>query len=311
MRNLPSVNVIIPVLNGGHIIGKCLQAVLTQSYEGQILPVVINDGSADNTSAVARAFDKVKVIDQENMGRASARNRGISESSGEVIAFTDADCVPRSDWLENLVGCMLQTDSCGIVGGAMTIPKSANLWQRLDNQCWAHSTGPDSPAGPTLFGSTANMCLFRSVYESVGGFDERLLGSEDSDLAFRVHSAGYVNYFEPAAVVEHDHPRTTMAAFFRQRYNYGKWTIQTVLKHRPLPPYSWMFPDNRLLLALLWPLYAILSTGFTVSRVWRKDLSVLWLMPLLFLGRVIEYYGTIWGCAEYQRKIKRCLADQL
>jgi glycosyltransferase involved in cell wall biosynthesis len=298
----PSVTVIIPALNGEQTLGPCLRAVLEQRYGGRIETVVINDGSTDATSSLAKSFPGVVVLDQQNRGRSAARNRGAAESSGEIIAFTDADCLPRKEWVEKLVARLLMLEKGGIVGGAMVLPKNANLWQRIDHQAWAHSTGPEAPAGPSLLASTANMCMFRNVFKEAGGFDERFSGSEDSDLALRVHRAGHRNYFEPAAVVEHHHPRTTFRAFFRQRYNYGKWTIQTVLRHRPLTPYSWMFPNNRALLALFWPGYALLATGFTVLRAWRSDVSVLWLSPLHLMGRLVEYLGTVAGCAEYQRK---------
>jgi len=305
MAGLPSVSVIVPVLNAAELLQNCLKALKAQTYTGQVEIVVVNDGSADQTSEVVKKFEGISLIEQENRGRAKARNRGIANSSGKIIAFTDADCVPNPDWLKKLVSVLEKDPRRGIVSGSITIPLSANLWQRLDHQAWAHSIGPKAPAGKTLFGSTANMCLLRSVFDKVGGFDERLLGSEDSDLAFRVHQAGYENYFEPKARVTHNHPRKTFMAFIKQRFNYGKWTIQTVLKYKPLPPYSWMFPCSRVLLMLLWPVYAVLATVFTVLCNWQKDLSVVWLSPLHFIGRLAEYFGTIVGCGEYQKKFQK------
>lgn len=300
----PSVSVVIPALNGEQTLGSCLKALLDQQYGGSMEIVVINDGSIDGTSALAKSFPGVVVLDQENMGRSASRNRGVAAASGEIIAFTDADCLPRKDWVKKLVTRLLSIDKGGIVGGAMVIPKNANLWQRVDHQAWAHSTGPEALAGPSLLASTANMCMRKNVFKEAGGFDERFIGSEDSDLALRVHRAGYYNYFEPAAVVEHHHARATFQAYIRQRYNYGKWTIQTVLRHRPLTPYSWMFPNNRALLALFWPGYALLATVFTVLRACRSDVSVIWLSPLHFLGRLVEYLGTVAGCAEYREKFR-------
>jgi len=300
--NEPSVNVIIPVLNGARTLAQCLEALARQTYGGKIVPVVINDGSTDRTSEIARSFKNVRLIEQENKGRAVARNAGIAASDAEILAFTDADCIPTTTWLTMLVAELMKPGKRrGIVGGSVVIPSKTNIWQRLDHQAWAHSIGPEASAGPTLFGSTANMALFRTVFNAVGGFDPRLRGSEDSDLAFRIHCAGYENFFEPKAVVKHDHPRTTMSAFLRQRFNYGRWTIQTVLKHKPLPPYSWMFPNSRVLLVLLWPCYALLATAFTVLRNLSRDPSVLWLSPLHFLGRIWEYLGTVAGCGDYQR----------
>lgn len=304
MMALSSVSVIIPVLNGGSFLDNCLRSIKAQTFEGSVEIVVINDGSTDQTSAVAKSFAGVRLVEQENRGRAAARNRGVASSSGEVIAFTDADCIPDRAWLEKLIFCLAKDNKRGIVSGSITRPLAANLWQKLDHQAWAHSIGPDAPRGKTLFGSTANMCLLRTVFDKVGGFDERLKGSEDSDLAFRVHKAGYENYFEPEAIVLHDHPRKTFTAFIKQRFNYGRWTIQTVLKHKPLPPYSWMFPNSQVLLLLFWPGYALLATVFTVLRNWPKDLSVIWLIPLHFLGRLAEYLGTVVGCGEYQKKFR-------
>ena len=302
----PSVNVIIPVLNGERTLVQCLRAIARQTYGGRVMPVVINDGSTDRTSEIARSFINVHLVEQENKGRAVARNAGIAVSDAEIIAFTDADCIPAETWLAVLVEQLIkQGKKCGIVGGSVVIPAKSNLWQKLDHQAWAHSIGPDAPCGKTLFGSTANMCMLRSVFDEVGGFDERLKGGEDSDLAFRVHKSGYENYFEPKAVVVHDHPRKTFAAFIKQRFNYGKWIIQAVLKHKPLPPYSWMFPNSRILLFLLWPAYAVLATVFTVLRNWKRDLSVIWLFPLHLLGRLAEYLGTVAGCGEYQKKFQK------
>lgn len=310
MQYFPFVSIIIPVLNGEQTLEACLAAVQNQSYKGDVEIVVVNDGSTDRTSEIARRFLSVTLLEQKNQGRSAARNNGIEISSGEVIAFTDSDCVPQKYWLENLITRLHIIDrndgtskKAGIVSGAITIPEyPKNIWRRLDHQAWAHSIGLDKPAEDTIFGSTANMCIRRSIYRKVGGFDERLLGSEDSDLAFRIHKAGYQNYFEPKAVIVHDHGRSSFRTFLRQRFNYGKWTIQTVLKHKPLPPYSWMFPNNRLLLMLFSPGYAVLATTFTIWRNWRHDLSVLWLSPLHFLGRICEYIGTVVGCGEYQKK---------
>lgn len=303
--SLPSVNIIIPVLNGERTLGLCLEAITRQTYGGEIIPVVINDGSADRTSEIALSFKNIHLIEQENRGRSAARNRGIIESNAEILAFTDADCVPAPDWLKMLVKRLTEKDKHrGIVGGSIVLPERSNIWQLLDHQAWAHSIGPGTAGGPTLFGSTANMCMFRTTFEQVGGFDHRLQGSEDSDLAFRLYKAGYENYFEPGAVVEHHHGRSNFISFVKQRYNYGRWTIQSILKHKPLPPYSWIFPCNRLALASLWPVYTLLATAFTFKRNWRSDKRVAVLLPLHCIGRAAEYAGTVAGCGEYKRKFE-------
>ncbi len=302
MKTFPDVSVIIPVLNGEKVIIKCLNSIKRQDYSGNIEIIVVNDGSTDETSVIVRIFEGVTLIDQPNLGRSVARNNGVKRSTGEILAFTDADCEPSLDWITRLVKRLLDSTQSGIVSGAMIVPDNSNIWLRIDHQAWAHSITPASPPEKTIFGWTSNMCVRRAVFDLVGGFDKRLWGSEDSDLAFRIHKNGGHNFFTPDAVVTHHPCRSSFRSFIRQRYNYGKWTIQTVLKHKPLPPYSWIFPNNRLLLGVLWPFYAIAATVFTFLRVWNNDKSVLWMLPFHFVGRVVEYIGTIVGCAEFQRK---------
>ena len=143
MSDWPSVTVIVPVLNGEQTIGACLQALRTQTYPGRMQPVVINDGSTDRTSNVARGFTEAQVIDQANRGRAAARNRGIAESAGEVLAFTDADCVPRPDWLETLVRRLRERERRGIVGGQECDIRGPAGHCRLDRRISIPYSGQD------------------------------------------------------------------------------------------------------------------------------------------------------------------------
>ena len=90
MQGLPSVVIIIPVLNGERVLGECLNALNTQTYTGPIQIIVINDGSTDRTSEIAHSFAGVKVIEQENLGRAVARNRGIIAARGKSATVETA-----------------------------------------------------------------------------------------------------------------------------------------------------------------------------------------------------------------------------
>src|SRR3989339_2105127 len=92
MEKLPSVSVIIPVFNGGAALKNCLKALKAQTYTGQIEIVVVNDGSTDESSRVAKTFKGIILIEQENKGRAVARNRGLFCIYGEIIAFTEEEC---------------------------------------------------------------------------------------------------------------------------------------------------------------------------------------------------------------------------
>lgn len=85
------ISVIIPVYNGEKTIKKCIDSVLAQTYE-DIEIIVVNDGSTDSTAEILSTFrDKIKVINQPNMGQGAARNAGIAAAAGEYLGFVDAD----------------------------------------------------------------------------------------------------------------------------------------------------------------------------------------------------------------------------
>ena len=84
------ISCIVPAFNAGRYLADLLQSIVDQSYR-PIEIVVVDDGSTDDTAAVARRFPEVRVVSQENGGPAAARNRGVSESAGPFIAFQDAD----------------------------------------------------------------------------------------------------------------------------------------------------------------------------------------------------------------------------
>ena len=97
---LPSISTIVPVYNGAAFIEAALDSVLTQKVKSSEV-IVINDGSTDNTREILQALGKhIIVIEQENLGPAAARNRGLERATGELLAFLDAD---------DLWSCLLYT----------------------------------------------------------------------------------------------------------------------------------------------------------------------------------------------------------
>jgi glycosyltransferase involved in cell wall biosynthesis len=95
------VSIIIPAYNAERTLGECLDGCLAQGYPNTEV-IVVDDGSTDGTERVARARN-VGYIRQENGGPAKARNTGAREAEGEIIAFTDSDCIPEANWIEALI----------------------------------------------------------------------------------------------------------------------------------------------------------------------------------------------------------------
>ena len=93
------ISVIVPAYNAEKTIKGCLEALLNQDYNGNYEIIMVDDGSTDSTADIILSYKTVRLIKQPNAGPAAARNKGASEAKGEIILFTDSDCVPERDWI--------------------------------------------------------------------------------------------------------------------------------------------------------------------------------------------------------------------
>ncbi len=114
---LPFVSVIIPVYNEPDNIRSSLSSIVDQTYpETRYEVLVVDNGSTDETRTVVREFPVQLLVEDEVQGSYAARNRGIERATGEILAFTDADCVPEQEWLWSGVSKMHQADAELVAG---------------------------------------------------------------------------------------------------------------------------------------------------------------------------------------------------
>src|SRR3990172_1947954 len=119
-----NVSVIVPAYNAQKTIGQCIDALLVQKYPRENYEViVIDDGSTDGTAEVAKAYP-VKYLYQINQGPATARNVGVREALGEIILFTDSDCVPFDNWIAEMVKPFEDKEVVAVKGAYKTKQKS-------------------------------------------------------------------------------------------------------------------------------------------------------------------------------------------
>jgi glycosyltransferase involved in cell wall biosynthesis len=200
----PAISVVIPAFNAAWCVHKAIDSVLAQEFRDFEL-LVIDDGSTDNTDVVlARYGDAIQVVRQPNGGLSNARNAGIRESRGELVAFLDAD-----DWwlpgkLARQVALMRAQPTVGFVSVAARVVdmegRLLNMWS-----CTA-CTGPLLPhlfgANGDVAGSGSAVMVRRELFNRVGGFDESLRSLEDVDMWMRLAAvAGYACIDEPLVVI--------------------------------------------------------------------------------------------------------------
>lgn len=230
LRAYPRVSVVVCSYNGGRTLEACMKSLLEIEYPDFEI-VFVDDGSKDDTQEIMKNFPTVKNIVQKNMGLSYARNVGARASTGEVIAYTDSDCMADPDWLYFLVGTLLSGDYAG-VGGPNISPPAED---------WVQACVAAAPGGPSHVLLTdvvaehipgCNMAFYRWAFDKVGGFDpEYRKAGDDVDFCWRLQQEDQVIAFSPAAIVWH-YRRFTLQAFKKQQEGYGE--AESMLRFRHL-----------------------------------------------------------------------------
>lgn len=226
----PRVSVIVPVRNAENTIAKCIKALLAQDYPQNKIQIIIADnGSTDRTQEIISSFP-VKMIIEPKAGSYNARNHALQLATGEIIAFTDSDCVAEPDWLKSLVAGFSNPGIAGCGGkiedfsGTGWVQRYSNLHVLRQDQSLAETTRPH----PYIIG--ANMAYRREIFTELGSFDGRFISGGDTDMSWRVQQAGYKVKYIPAAVIHHFH-RATVAGLYEQYFRYGIGRHCLTFKH--------------------------------------------------------------------------------
>jgi GT2 family glycosyltransferase len=215
----PRISVVVAAFNAEGTLEECLAGLEALRYPDYEV-IVVDDGSTDDTGNIAGRFE-VEVIRTENRGLSLARNTGIDASSGEIVAFIDADAYPDPDWLTYLALSFERSDFVGMGGPNIPPPESGMIASCVAN----------APGGPVHVLRTdheaehvpgCNMAFRRWALQEIGGFDPRFrVAGDDVDLCWRIQARGWRIGFSPGAVVWH-HPRQTVAGYWKQQCGYGR-----------------------------------------------------------------------------------------
>lgn len=229
LTRYPKVSVVICAYNAERTMEVCLSSLEKLRYPNYEV-IVVNDGSTDRTREISERHREFTLINQPNRGLAVARNVGMQAASGEIIAYTDSDCVVDPDWLTYLAYKFV-ADGFVAVGGPNFPPPE-------ESAVAAYVAA--SPGGPThvlLNDEVAehipgcNMAFAKRALEEVGGFEPIFAAAgDDVDLCWRLQNKGYAIGFSPAAMVWHFR-RNTVRAYLKQQRGYGKAEALLYFKH--------------------------------------------------------------------------------
>lgn len=220
--DLPSVSVIVPVYNGERTIGRCIESLLSMSYPSTKIEILIVDNnSRDATYRIIREYPVVALVEKRIQSSYAARNTGLERAHGEIIAFTDSDCVADKDWIGSAV-TQFRDETVGCVAGRIVGYSPSNYIEEylVRNRCLSQEEG-------TLthwylpYAQTANAIYRRKVIDAVGPFEENWISAGDTDMTWRMllHT-GYKLKFCGEALIHHVH-RSSLKGYFRQRMTWG------------------------------------------------------------------------------------------
>ena len=226
----PRVTVVVCAYNAQATLDGCLASLERVDYPDYEV-VVVDDGSRDATAEIARRYPRVRLVQTPNRGLSSARNAGLAEASGGVVAYLDADARADRDWLTWLVQPFLGAEAVVGSGGPNLVPPDDPRVAR----CVARA-----PGGPThvlLDDQVAehvpgcNMAFRKDALLAIGGFDPIYLrAGDDVDVCWRLQARGGTIGFAPAALVWHHH-RAGVRAFWRQQVGYGEGEAWLMAHH--------------------------------------------------------------------------------
>ena len=226
---VPLFSIIIPTYNRPNQLASCLKSLSCLNYPSDKFEVIlVNDGGVTPADDVISTFkDRINiiVINQTNKGPASARNNGVRTANGELLAFTDDDCLPEPNWLNALGECLRDNPEC-IVGGSTLNLLHDNLYstasQLICELAYKHYSVDHKQS--TFFCSN-NIAFSKKKFLEIGGFDESFKTAEDRELCKRWLNNGLKMIFVPEAIIFHAH-RLSLVPFIKQHFNYGRGSFQ-------------------------------------------------------------------------------------
>ena len=282
------ISVIIPAYNAEKTLPDCLEALKNQSLVPQEI-IVIDDGSTDRTAQVAQSFNVI-LISQPNQGPAAARNAGITQSCGDILLFTDSDCIPDTFWVERMVVAFNNLVVDGVKGVYRT--HQSEIAARLVQMEFEDRYRLLSRSEWIDFVDGHAAAFRREAVLQIGGFDPAFpeANNEDVDFSYRLAAAGKRMVFRSDAIVYHHHPNSFWK-YFKLKIKRGYWRM-IVYKQHPGKAIRDSYTPQVMKFQILFIYAAAASlflSIFTPDALWGAGLSLIFfILSLAPFFRFVE-----------------------
>ncbi|MCD6369454.1 MAG: glycosyltransferase [Thermoproteales archaeon] len=229
MSERHTVSVIIPAKNGGQLLYNLVYTLLKKQTLTPSEVIIVYDGVLDEYIEKILEMGGKVIFSGERKGANRARNIGVEEAKGQILVFTDEDCIPSSTWIEKIVEEMNQLNVEAVAGSTFMANPQFFFSRYLDESVLTSSPKyskriilkNDYPPGVVI--ATCNFAVRRDAWKRVKGFDEeyKWYGSDDMDLGFKLLKAGYRIACSPKPIVYHFH-RTALTKILKRYFQYGQ-----------------------------------------------------------------------------------------
>jgi glycosyltransferase involved in cell wall biosynthesis len=266
------VSVIVPVWNDPVRLGECLRALESQTYPSRSYEVVVVDNdSSEPVEHVAASCARARVVHEGRPGSYAARNKGLAHARGEVIAFTDADCLPAPDWIGKGVARLARGGGRTVVAGRIEIfPRGATTANAVEQYEMLFALAQGEFVKRYEFGATANLFALREAFERAGPFLAEVKSGGDLEWGRRIKGHGYVLEYAEEVCVRHP-ARASLSQLYSKivRVTGGLHDLRRIKGH------AYLEFDRGLVAELLPPLRTVARTlrGPSTRRI-RDRLKV-------------------------------------
>lgn len=229
-KYLPPVSVIIPIYNGETDLPQLIECLYKQTYPNELSEfLLVDNNSRDRTkiilkeaeqTAISQAINLKYLIEKEIQSSYAARNLGIRQANHQILVFTDADCRPHPDWLEEIVQPFINPEVGIVVGEVVALLGKTLLEKYADrNEIMSQKFLLQHPFFP--YGQTANLAIRKEALMKIGLFRPYLTTGGDADICWRIQKeANWQLVSAPTAIIEHRH-RSSFKNFRSQFRRYG------------------------------------------------------------------------------------------
>jgi len=291
------ISVVVPMYNSQDTIESCLDSLVNLDYPKNIYEIIIvDDNSTDKSVDIVRSFvyanENIKLLRQSKSkkGPAAARNLGIRRAKGEILAFTDSDCIVPRGWLKRISNYFEKNSEVSAIGGSL-IARSSNRFitncEGMISDCIGHKAKIATP----------NAAFRKNCIGKAGLFNESMVSGEDPDLVWNIEKAGFKVVFLKGLPVVHHYYRSTFSNFVKHHIWYGLGRVLLAKRH----PEKFSFAERNFLLILSFLLIVTL-TIFLYSPFEDFQWAILLLSSffifsfgrrLKLISKISEKYGFI------------------